>query len=476
MDDYNQNNINQPQQNNENREPEDHSGNAPEYSFWAEQMNTNRGYNGYTGRTNTMNYGYTGAAAASAGNGFHEKKNHKFLKGLGKSVCFGVLAAAAFLGIMFVYDRFVPDTADSGKSFILGAADDIKREEIKLQVGSTEPGTVKTVSESSVMKVAEDTMPSIVSITSISTETDMWFGMEYPNEGSGSGIIVGMDEKELLIATNNHVVDGTDKITVTFIDDTQVDAVIKGTDATADLAVITVDLQNLKKDTLDRIEVAKLGSSDDIKVGEMTIAIGNALGYGQSLTVGYVSAKDRKVEVSDNYSYKTMILLQTDAAINPGNSGGALLNVDGEVIGINTIKFADFKIEGMGYAIPISRAIPIINELMEREILKPEEQGFLGVGPTDVTEEVSEMFGIPIGVYISTIVEDSSAEKAGLMVGDVIQSIDGVEVTSGVQLREMISSIRTGTKIEVKLMRRMDGGYKEMTVTVELGSRPADTQ
>ena len=196
------------------------------------------------------------------------------------------------------------------------------------------------------------------------------------------------------------MVDGTDKITVTFIDDSQADAVIKGTDSKADLAVITVDLDELSKSTLDAIKIAKLGNSDDIKVGEMTIAIGNAMGYGQSLTVGYVSAKDRKIEVSDNYSYNTMILLQTDAAINPGNSGGALLNIKGEVIGINTVKFADYKVEGMGYAIPISRAIPIINELMTREVLKPEEQEFLGVSVTDVTEDVSERFGIPIGVYI----------------------------------------------------------------------------
>jgi serine protease Do len=321
------------------------------------------------------------------------------------------------------------------------------------------------------MKVAEDTMPSIVSITSVSTSIDNWFGMEYSNEGSGSGIIVGKDDNELLIATNNHVVDGTDKITVTFIDESQADAVIKGTDSKADLAVIAVDLAHIEKSTVDAIKIAKLGNSDDIKVGEMTIAIGNAMGYGQSLTVGYVSAKDRKIEVSDNYSYNTMVLLQTDAAINPGNSGGALLNIKGEVIGINTVKFANYQVEGMGYAIPISRAIPIINELMSREILKPEEQGFLGVGPQDVTEDISEMFGLPIGVYISTIVEGSAADKAGLKVGDVIQFVNDVEISSGVQLRELISSIRVGTEIEIKYMRHLNGSYKEWTVKVVLGSR-----
>jgi serine protease Do len=321
------------------------------------------------------------------------------------------------------------------------------------------------------MKVAENTMPSIVAITSISTTTDSWFGYEIPNEGSGSGIIVGKDEKELLIATNNHVVDGTDKITVTFIDETQAEAVIKGTDSKADLAVITVDLDKLSKSTLEKIKIAKLGNSDDIKVGEMTIAIGNAMGYGQSLTVGYVSAKDRKIEVSDNYSYNTMILLQTDAAINPGNSGGALLNIKGEVIGINTVKFADYKVEGMGYAIPISRAIPIINELMTREVLKPEEQGFLGVSVTDVTEDVSERFGIPIGVYITTVVENSAAEKAGLKEGDVIRKVNDIEITSGSQLSELISSIRVGTEIEIEYMRHIGEGYKEETVKATLGKR-----
>ena len=240
-----------------------------------------------------------------------------------------------------------------------------------------------------------------------------------------------------------------DKITVKFIDDTEADAVIKGTDSTADLAVITVSLKDIPQSTIDAIKIAKLGNSDDIKVGEMAIAIGNALGYGQSLTVGYISAKDRKIDVSSNGRYTTMVLLQTDAAINPGNSGGALLNINGEVIGINTVKFEDYKVEGMGYAIPISRAIPIINDLMSREILKPEEQGFLGVTLQDVTEDISEMFGIPIGVYISFVVEGSAADKAGLKVGDVIQYVNDKEITSGTQLKELISSIRAGTDVEI---------------------------
>lgn len=463
MDDYNENknNIDQFDENTENANlQKDIEKNRPEYSFWAEKVSGPSVYDYYQHQHSPQPEE-------------QEKKKGRggrFVAYILKAAVFGIIAGLAFLGIQYLYSRINPD-AFKNESYILGSTADDAILENKVNVQSTEHGAIKSISESSVMKVAEDTMPSIVSITSISTSTDIWFGMEYPREGSGSGIIVGKDEKELLIATNNHVVDGTDKITVTFIDDSQVDAVIKGTDAMADLAVITVDLADIEQSTIDAIKISKLGNSDDIKVGEMTIAIGNAMGYGQSLTVGYVSAKDRKIEVSDNGRYTTMVLLQTDAAINPGNSGGALLNIKGEVIGINTVKFADYKVEGMGYAIPISRAIPIINELMSREVLKPEEQGFLGVAPQDVTEDVSEMFGIPMGVYISTVVEDSAAAKAGLQVGDVIQYINDVEITSGVQLSELISSIRVGTDIEIVYMRHINGGYKEQTTTAVLETR-----
>ena len=443
--------------------------NKPEYSFWAENVSPSAyEYHQYQQAVQATQpvqpiQSYQDTKKKGRGIGF--------LAFLLKAAVFGIIAGVAFLGVQYIYRRLNPEAFNKNESYIIGSTDAELIAEAKLKVGSTEHGTVSHISESSVMTVAEETMPSIVSITSISTSTDIWFGVEYPSEGSGSGIIVGKDDKELLIATNNHVVDGTDKITVTFIDDTQAEAVIKGTDSVADLAVIAINLEDIEQATADVIRIAKLGNSDDIRVGEMTIAIGNAMGYGQSLTVGYVSAKDRKIEVSDNGRYTTMVLLQTDAAINPGNSGGALLNIDGEVIGINTVKFADYSVEGMGYAIPISRALPIINELMSREVLKADEQGFLGVGPQDVTEDVSEMFGIPTGVYISTVVEGSAADKAGLLVGDVIQYINDVEITSGVQLRELISSIRAGTDIEIAYMRHINGSYNEQTVTVTLEAR-----
>lgn len=453
----------------------------PEYSFWAEQVSGGSKY--IAGQPENQNREQDFQYRESYGPNQHfnhgmelkeeivHKPNKSKFKTFMKSIVFGVVAAAAFLGVILLYNQFFPQETEGGRYILGGTSVMDSASTQRLKISNTELGTVNTTSRDAVSQMVENTMPAIVSIASISTQTDTWFGREYNSEGSGSGIIVERTEKELLIATNNHVVEGTNQITVTFIDGSKMDAVIKGTDATADLAVITVDIANMEQSTLDAIEIAKLGDSDKVKVGEMMIAIGNALGYGQSVTVGYVSAKDRKVEVSDNYSYKTMILLQTDAAINPGNSGGALLNVNGEVIGINTVKYSSNEVEGMGYAIPISRAIPIINDLMSREILKPEEQGFLGVSATDVTEEISQMYNIPVGVSVSEVVQNSAADKAGLKRGDIITKINETEITSKIQLSELISSIRTGTEVEVTFMRGMEGGYQEMKVKAVLGVR-----
>ncbi len=485
MDDYGRNENQTDHRDNSNSQPNER---MPEYSFWAEQMsgssssqqnimdNNTGAENRYGNDTRNYSYG-SGQVTADTYNNYEvtPKKKRRPMAFVIKALCFGILAGAAFIGSQELYHRVNPQSSGGGK-YILGGADSEaeESERTRLRVGSTELGAVTTTSRDAISNMVEDTMPAIVSITSESTQTDTWFGSEYSSEGSGSGIIVGQNDKELLIATNNHVVEGTNKITVTFIDGSKMEAVIKGTDAMADLAVITVDITGMEKETLDAIEVAKLGDSDQVKVGQMTVAIGNAMGYGQSVTVGYVSAKDRKIEVSDNYSYKTMILLQTDAAINPGNSGGALLNVEGEVVGINTVKYASNEVEGMGYAIPISRATPIINDLMNRELLKPEEQGFLGVGTTDVTEAISQMYNIPLGVFLSEVMENSAAEKAGLKRGDIITKINDTEITSRVQLSELISSIRSGIEVEVTFMRGMDGGYKEQRVKAVLGTRTAE--
>lgn len=450
------------------------SGKVPEYNFWAEQM-SNSSYSAYNPNTNSWEYksGAIGNNNTSSGN---EKKGKRITAFILKGICFGLIAAISFFGFQRLYFTINPDAAKynqgiSDQRFHLNTG---KRYEIK----QTNRGNVQTKARSQITQVVNDTMPSIVSIRSASTQTNRWFGREFNQEveGSGSGIIVGKNENELLIATNNHVVAGANNIKVTYIDGSESEAIIKGADAVADLAVITVDITTLKKDTLDAIKIAKLGNSDDVKVGEMSIAIGNALGYGQSVTVGYISAKDREVEVSDGYNAKKMILLQTDAAINPGNSGGALLSVEGEVIGINTVKYASNEVEGMGYAIPISRAIPIINELMSREILKESEQGYLGISGYDVTEDVSEAFKIPLGVFVRTVDEGRAADKAGILVGDIIIGADDIEITSITQLSDYIKSKRAGTQVKIKLMRGTNGTYVEKTVEVTLGSRPQTQQ
>jgi serine protease Do len=400
------------------------------------------------------------------------KTGRKIMKLVSKAVCFGVIAAASFIGFQKVYFLINPDAAAS--DIITNIGNVVNEEKVPYEIGYTDLGTVKAVKSSVISEMARDTLPSIVSINSTSTQPGFFFGQPYDQEiqGSGSGIIVGKKDKELLIATNNHVVEGTDEIKVTFADGTQADAVIKGTDVTADLAVVTVDSSQLTQNTLDAISVAKLGNSDEVKVGEMAIAIGNALGYGQSVTVGYISAKDREVDVSDGYTSKIMVLLQTDAAINPGNSGGALLNPEGEVIGINTVKYASNEVEGMGYAIPISKATPVINELMEREILGPEEQGYLGITGNDVTEEDSAFYNMPVGVFINEITEGGAAGKAGLQPGDIITDVNGIDITSITQLRDYVNSRRVGTEVKVTYMRNTSGTYEKATVTVILGQNP----
>ncbi len=327
-------------------------------------------------------------------------------------------------------------------------------------------GAISGVSD--VSGIVEKVMPSIVSITETSMQKSI-FG-EYPSEGAGSGFIVKQDDKELLIVTNNHVVSGAESITVKFIDDTTAKATVKGTDSTADLAVITVKLSDLKEETKGKIKIAALGHSDDVKVGQMAIAIGNALGYGQSVTVGYISAKDREVEVGDENGSGSnkMVLLQTDAAINPGNSGGALLDVNGNVIGINSVKYADTKVEGIGYAIPMSDAIPIINELMKRQVLSDSEKGYLGITGKTISDSVSEAYGIPVGVYVSEVSDSGAAKAAGIKKGDVITKINDAKVSTIEQVQNKVNNTKAGTEITVTISRSQDGEYKEQNLKVTL--------
>lgn len=325
-----------------------------------------------------------------------------------------------------------------------------------------------------VSEVVENVMPSVVSITGDFTirQRDFWGQVyEQQSSGSGSGIIIGQDEQFLLIATNNHVVEDADKLKVQFIDGAEAEARIKGTDSKIDLAVILVSISDLTTSTKNAISVAVLGDSDSLKVGEPAIAIGNALGYGQSVTTGVISAVNRRLEMSDGTVAEGLI--QTDAAINPGNSGGALLNASGEVIGINSSKIGGTTIDGVGFAIPISSAEPILSDIVlsdERVKVASGKEGYLGIGGVTVTEEASQMYGIPVGVVVRQVYEGTGAEQAGILQGDVIVTIGRKSVKSMDALKEELTYYEAGETVSVEIYRNVDGTYESQTVSVELVS------
>lgn len=325
-----------------------------------------------------------------------------------------------------------------------------------------------------VTQVVEAVMPACVSITNNFTQTvqDFW-GQIYSQDetASGSGIIIGENEQELLIVTNNHVVDSTEQLYVQFIDGETVEAQVKGTDASADLAVIAVKLDTISDSTKQEICIAKMGDSDSLKIGEPAIAIGNALGYGQSVTTGVISALNRKIESSN--SEEGTSLIQTDAAINPGNSGGALLNMRGEVIGINSNKIGGSSIEGMGYAIPISTARPIIEDLMERQTrtkYSEEERGYLGISCINVTSDLSENFSMPQGIFVAQVYPGTGAEAAGLVRGNIVVAFDGVTVQSQEELTKQMQYYKAGESVEITIMVNSANGYQQKNVTVTLSS------
>ena len=325
-----------------------------------------------------------------------------------------------------------------------------------------------------VTQVVEAVMPACVSITNNFTQTvqDFW-GQTYSQDetASGSGIIIGENEQELLIVTNNHVVDSTEQLYVQFIDGETVEAQVKGTDASADLAVVAVKLDTIADSTKQEICIARMGDSDSLKIGEPAIAIGNALGYGQSVTTGVISALNRKIESSN--SEEGTSLIQTDAAINPGNSGGALLNMRGEVIGINSNKIGGSSIEGMGYAIPISTARPIIEDLMERQTrtkYSEEERGYLGISCINVTSDLSENFSMPQGIFVAQVYSGTGAEAAGLVRGNIVVAFDGVTVQDQEELTKQMQYYKAGESVEITIMVNSANGYQQKNVTVTLSS------
>ena len=378
-------------------------------------------------------------------------------------IVFGITAFLTLKVSDRLYSTIFPESIES---------EILEIETAKESIENTEYTNQTIVYAEDVSQVASDVMPAIVAITNKTVQDlQAMFGipLQQEVENSGSGIIVGKNDTELLIATNNHVVANATTLTVAFIDSNIYEAQIKGTSVENDLAVIAVELTDISNETLAVIEIATLGDSDSLKVGETAIAIGNALGYGQSVTRGIISALDREVVVENI----TSTLLQTDAAINPGNSGGALLNIKGEVIGINAVKYSKSDVEGMGYAIPISTAKPIISELMLRDTrVKVDEdvKGYLGIEPVTVTSGIAVTYNMPVGVYVRNIVGGGAADNAGIKAGDVITAFDGIPLTTSDGLIDTLKYYEAGETVEVVVQVSQNGGFEEKIIEVTLGS------
>ena len=435
-----------------------------------------------------------------------EKKASSFGKKTGNTitmaVVFGLVAGLVFQAVNVVSDKyFKKDSAASvgaAQTLVASAESDENSQAIEEDTSAKEVADEK----GPVAGVAQAAMPSVVAITSVSMQeirSFFGYGMEYPSTGSGSGIIVGENDDELLIATNNHVVEGATTLSVCFIGDDVVNAEqetenyvtsngdlnidgavsakIKGTDEDTDLAVIAVNKSDIPEETMNQIKIAQLGNSDDLVVGEQVVAIGNALGYGQTVTSGWVSALERTVH-SDSNTYEDLI--QTDAAINPGNSGGALLNMQGELIGINCAKIASSSVEGTGYAIPISKAQPILEELMNRKtrdkVSDQSKAGYLGIKFADLSREAIQMYNMPAGAFVMAVVSGGAADNAGIQKSDIITKLDGQKVSSKADINDRLQYYTAGEEIEVEVARLNDGEYAESTITVTLGARPDGNQ
>lgn len=439
-----------------------------------------------------------GTVLKPSGPSGHRRNQNSFQKKAGTTIAlaviFGLVAAVVFQAANFAADRFL----NTGKSSVQIKTTD----SVDLQETASDDSTAdKVLSDSengTVAAVAQASMPSVVAITTVSVqEIPSFFGYsshQYKSASTGSGIIVGDNDDELLIATNNHVVDGATTLSVCFIGDDvanaetetvnagdngdlnvedAVSAKIKGTDADNDLAVVAVKKSDIPEDTLNQIKIAQIGSSDDLAVGQQVVAIGNALGYGQSVTSGWISALNRTISTDDGTN--STGLIQTDAAINPGNSGGALLNMKGELIGINSAKYADSAVEGMGYAIPISKAKPILEELMNRETrekVDSSKKGYLGVSLANLTTEAIEMYNMPTGAFVRSVEDDSPAQEAGICKGDIIVKFDGQKVSDGDDLLDKLQYYKSGEKIEAVIARATNGEYEENTIELILGTRP----
>ena len=423
-----------------------------------------------------------------------ERMRKKVKKAAGIALCAvlaGGLAAGSFEGINTLtgWNSSTVEAASNKENTTLLQTKSKKKSSDKKsddKEKSKDDSESKTKGSLDVSDIAAEGMKSVVSITTKSVQDvqnylgyygfggSQGYTTQQEVEGSGSGIIVGKNDDNLLIATNYHVVSGADTVSVTCIDGETYAATVNGYDEDKDLAVVSVPLSDISDDTMDQIEVATIGSSDDLKVGEQVVAIGNALGYGQSVTTGIVSAKNRKMNdqgIEQDEDSDATNLIQTDAAINPGNSGGALLNTAGEVIGINSVKYSDTSVEGIGYAIPVDTAKPIIEELITKEKVDESNSAYLGIVGVDVTSDVAKTYNMPTGVYVAQVMEGAAAEQAGIQKGDIITKFDGKDVTSMEELSSNMQYYAAGTTVDVVIERSSNGQYEEQTISVTLGKK-----
>lgn len=404
----------------------------------------------------------------------------KLLASLSFGLCFGLFTGLGFYAVSESTGLFANSGSineDQVRELVAEAVagidvtEAVQGEETPSGISVTQNVTAVTTD---VSDMVEEVMPAMVSIQNDFVESVSYFGQEMQKEGrsSGSGIIVGENDTELLVATNYHVIDGNKELTVNFIDGSNAKAVVKGSNADMDLAVIAVPLDSLTEETRNAIAVARLGDSDSLKLGEPVVAIGNALGIGQSVSGGFVSALNREITMKDG---STGTFIQTDAAINQGNSGGALLNIKGEVIGINSSKIGGELVEGMGFAIPISAAHPILEEMMLREtrtLVAEKDRGYIGIRLQTVTEEDSQMYGMPVGIYVYEVLENLAAKEAGVLKGDIITSFDGNTIRSNEDLQNLLQYYRKGETVDIIVMRNQNGDYQEVTLSLTLGEKP----
>ena len=474
------NNVNNASANNSNS-----NNRYQEYFYSAGNANTPNGYN-----NPNMNYYNQHSNQGRA----KKSKRPKNPNGLGKKMVsvaclglvFGLTAGAAFCAPAYISNLELKQT----KLELEQLKKDLTAEQnTQLSFGTTKDSISNnnnsntTISKDNITAIADSCLPSVVSITNKGiTEVRTMFGTyQQDSESSGSGIIIGENESELLIVTNYHVISGSNELSVVFSYDEDSDnpslvsAKVKGYAADKDLAVIAVSLNDITDDMRSKIKVATIGNSANLELGQQVVAIGNALGYGQSVTTGIISALNREVSVSDEKGGSiTNKLIQTDAAINPGNSGGALINMNGELIGINSVKVASSSVEGMGYAIPISDVESIIKELMlkeTRDVVDEDKQGYLGIAGTDVTSDIASTYDMPVGVYVSNIYENSPAAKAGIIKGNIITKFDGQTISTMSELKSLLTYYEAGETVNAVVMVQKETGYSEKTVSITLGTK-----